>query len=163
MIKYYSPVLILLIIYSASYAQSVDFTADDINGNEIVMSSLLEKGPVMIAFWRSWCPSCKDEQHAMQELYEQYKPKGLQYIGINIDNQKSVAKVKPYVAAHNLTFTVILDTDKKIFEICGGTDDMMPYSIIVDTGGSIISTHIGFKPGDESLFEEEIKNMLNIK
>lgn len=162
--KYYLIILALLFSISVSFSQSsFYFTTDDINGEEIVMSTLLEKGPVMLAFWRTWCPSCKEEQRAMQILYEKYNPKGFQYIGINIDNQKSVSKVRPYVAAHNLTFPVIIDSDKKIFELCGGNEDMMPYSLVIDKTGSIIITHMGFKSGDESLFEEEIKNMLNIK
>ncbi len=149
---------------SISYPQSsINFTANDINGEEIVFSSLLEKGPVMLAFWRSWCPSCKEEQKAMQELYEKYKSSGFEYIGVNVDNQKSVSKVKSYVAAHNFTFKVILDTDKKIFEMCGGIDEAMPYSLTVNKHGDIISTRIGFKSGDEHFIEEEIKVMLGIK
>ena len=94
-------ILLLLISWTSIFAQSsINFTADDINGDEIVLSSLLEKNPVMLAFWRSWCPGCKEEQSAMQKLYEKYKPNGFQYIAVNVDNQKSVAKVKPYVAAH---------------------------------------------------------------
>jgi cytochrome c biogenesis protein CcmG, thiol:disulfide interchange protein DsbE len=160
----YLLLIVLLTFAKPGFCQShIDFTADDINGEEVVFSSMLENGPVMIAFWRSWCPSCKEEQNEMKELYEKYKPNGFQYLGINIDNQKSVSKVKAYVAAHNFTFTVILDTDKKIFELCGGNDDIMPYSLIIDKNGEVYSTHIGFKSGDEFLFEKKIKKILNIE
>ncbi len=162
--RHYSILIILFLVCTTTASQSyIDFTTDDINGNEVVLSSWLKQGPVMLAFWRTWCPSCKDEQKAIQQLYEKHEPKGFQYIGINIDNQKSVAKVKPYVAAHNFTFTVIMDTDRKIFEMCGANDDIMPYSIIIDSEGKTIASHIGFKTGDESIFEEDIKRILNIE
>ena len=62
-----------------------------------------------------------------------------------------------------LTFPVVIDTDRKIFDMCGGNDNIMPYAIIVDKNGGIISTHVGFKSGDESFIEEEIRSFLNIK
>ncbi|RPI17717.1 MAG: TlpA family protein disulfide reductase [Ignavibacteriae bacterium] len=152
-----------LISNSKSISQTyIDFTANDLEGNEIILSSLLKNGPVMIAFWRTWCPSCNEEQKAMNELYSKYKPSGFQYLGINVDNQKSVSKVRAYVSAHNFTFTVILDTDKKIFEMSGGTDDIMPYSLILSKTGDIIHTRIGFKSGDENEIENEIKKILNL-
>lgn len=146
------------------FPQSVsEFTADDIDGNTITLSSYLEKGPVMLGFWRSWCSSCKEEQKNMQIIFEKFKDKGFSYIGVNIDNQKSVSKVKSYVSAMGFTFPVILDTDKKIFEMYGGSEDAVPYYLIIGKDKKIFSTHLGYKTGDEKMIEEEIKNALGIK
>jgi cytochrome c biogenesis protein CcmG, thiol:disulfide interchange protein DsbE len=148
------------LIYSQIYT---DFTADDINGNEIKLGSFVEKGPVLIGFWRSWCASCKEEQRNMQIIYEKYKDKGFSYIGVNIDNQKSVSKVKSYVSTMGFTFPVILDTDKKIFEMYSGSEDAVPYYLIIGKDKRIISTHLGYKTGDEKMIEDEIINALIIK
>ena len=147
------------ILFSQSY---IDFETEDINGNEIKLSSYVDKGPVMIGFWRSWCPSCKEEQKNMQILFEKYKDKGFSYIGVNIDNQKSVSKVKSYVSAMEFTFPVILDTDKKIFEMYGGSEDAVPYYLMIGKDKKIFSTHLGYKTGDEKMIEEEVNEALEI-
>lgn len=147
-------------IYSQAYT---DFIAEDINGNTIQLSTYLEKGPVMLGFWRSWCSSCKEEQKNMKVLYEKYNQKGFTYLGVNIDNQKTVSKVKSYVSSMGFTFPVILDTDKKIFEMYGGSEDAVPYYLIIGKDRNIFSTHLGYKTGDEKMIEEEIIKVLGIK
>lgn len=156
--------IFLILFFTQSYSQIyTDFTAEDMDGNTIKLSLLLEKGPVMLNFFRSWCPSCKEGQKKLQLIYEAYKNKGFNYIGINIDNQKTVSKVKSYVDAMGFTFPVILDTDKKIFEMYGGSEDAVPYYLIIGKDKNILHTHLGYKTGDEKMIEEEIKEALEIK
>jgi peroxiredoxin len=154
-----------LLIFSAQlFAQFyTDFTKDDINGNEIKLSNLVEKGPVMLGFWRTWCPSCKEEQRNMQILFEKYKQKGFTYIGVNIDNQKSVSKVKSYVSAMGFTFPVILDTDKELFQLYGGSEEAVPYYFIIGRNKKVLNTHLGYKIGDEKMIEDEIIEALGVK
>jgi len=158
-------IVICFFIYTAEiFSQSyTDFTAEDINGDDIQLSTFLEEGPVMLAFWRSWCSSCKEEQRNLQIIYEKYKDKGFTYIGVNIDNQKSVSKVKSYVTTMGFTFIVILDTDKKIFEMYGGSEDAVPYYLIIGKDKNILHTHLGYLPGDEKMIEDEVKEALGIK
>jgi cytochrome c biogenesis protein CcmG, thiol:disulfide interchange protein DsbE len=147
-------------IYSQSYS---DFASEDINGNEIRLSTYVEKGPVMIGFWRSFCASCKEEQKNMQIIYEKYKQSGFTYIGINIENQKTIAKVKSYVTAMGFTFPVVLDTEKRIFEMYGGSEDTVPYYLIIGKDKKILNTHLGYKTGDEKMIENEIVEALGVK
>lgn len=148
------------LLFSQAYT---DFTADDINGNEIKLGTVVDKGPVMLGFWRSWCTNCKEEQRNMQSIYEKYKDKGFTYIAVNIDNQKTVSKVKSFVSTMGFTFPVILDTDKKIFEMYSGSEDAVPYYLIIGKDKKIFSTHLGYKTGDEKMIEEEIIKALGIK
>ncbi len=61
------------------------------------------------------------------------------------------------------TFPVILDTDKKIFEMYGGSEDAVPYYLIIGKDKKILHTHLGYKTGDEKMIEDEIKEALEIK
>ncbi len=159
-IIFLSILLFSKVLFSQSY---YEFSADDLDGNTIKLENVAKAGPFMIGFWRSWCPSCKDEQRNMQILYEKYKDKGFTYLGINIDNQKTVSKVKSFVEANGFTFPVILDTDKKIFEAYSGTEDAVPYYLIFGKDKNLISVHLGYKQGDEIMIENEIKTALNLK
>lgn len=59
----------------------------DKNGADIKLSQM--KGSyVLITFWASWCPDCRRETPALQQLWKQYKDKGLQIAGISYDTNR---------------------------------------------------------------------------
>lgn len=148
------------ITFKISPAQMYNnFTLNDLDGNEVTLSKLLEKGPVMISFWATWCSPCKEEMKKMQPIYEKYKDQGFTYLAINQDNQKSISKVKAFINSNNYTFPVVLDLDKKIFENYLGVG--LPYSLIIDKNQKVIAKHLGYITGDEVKIEKEIKDALS--
>jgi len=151
------PILILLlfIITSLSKAQVFsDFTLEDLEGNEVTVSELLDKGPVMISFWALWCTPCKEEMKQMNPIYNKYKDQGFEYLAINQDDQKSVAKVKSYVSAKGFDFIVLLDTEAEIYEAYNVQG--LPYSIIINSNREVVAQHLGYVLGDEVEIENEI-------
>lgn len=153
-------VLITFIIFLSKLtaAQSYDFDLQDLEGNSVKLSQMLAKGPVMLQFWTSWSGNCKSEMKVLNVLYDKYKDSGFAYIAISIDDQKSVSKVKPYIKSKGYKFTVVYDTDKNVFKTFGGQDP--PYSVLLSKEGEILRTYYGFLAGDESKFEDDIKNAL---
>ena len=157
-------VILLLIIFFPviSYSQYYnEIEKEDINGNQIVLSELLKKGPVMISFWATWCSPCKEEMKKMQPIYEKYKDQGFTYLAISQDNQKSISKVKSFINANKYTFPVLLDLDKHIFEDYTGVG--IPYSLIIDKNKNIVAKHLGYITGDEVKIEKEIVDAINGK
>jgi len=154
-------VFILLVMFTArSFAQSYnDFTLPDLDGNDVTLSKYLEKGPVLISFWATWCTPCKDEMKKLQPIYEKYKDQGFTYIAVNQDNQKSVSKVKSFISANGYTFPVVLDIEKAVFEAYSGIG--MPYSLIIDKNKNIVAKLLGFVPGDEKKIEQEVVDALS--
>lgn len=158
--KLFAVILFLILIPLKSSGQYYnDFKKENLDGDEIQLSKLLEKGPVMISFWATWCAPCKEEMKKMQPIYEKYKDKGFTYIAISQDNQKSISKVKSFINANNYTFPVVLDLDKHIFEDYSGIG--IPYSLIIDKNKKIIAKHLGYITGDEVKIEKEIVDALS--
>lgn len=152
-------VILFMLIAGRGIAQSYnDFTLPDLDGNDITLNKLIEKGPVLISFWATWCTPCKDEMKKLQPIYEKYKDQGFTYLAVNQDNQKSVAKVKSYISANGYTFPVVLDLEKAVFEAYGGIG--MPYSLLIDSDKNITAKHLGYVPGDEKKIEQEIVDAL---
>ncbi len=157
--KFIVIILFLLILPLKSFSQSYnDFTLPDLDGNDVSLSKLLEKGPVMITFWATWCSPCKEEMKKLQPIYEKYKAQGFTYLAVNQDNQKSISKVKSFINANGYTFPVVLDPDKNIFEAFSGIG--MPYSLIISQNKNIFAKHLGYVTGDEVKIEKEIKEVL---
>ncbi len=69
----------------AENAPAPDFTASTPEGTEVTMSAV--KGKVkIIDFWASWCGPCRMNNPALKALYDEFHPKGLEIIGVSLDN-----------------------------------------------------------------------------
>lgn len=69
--------------------QFIDFTMNDIDGKPHKLSEYIGKGKyVLIDFWASWCPPCREEMPNVKKVYEQYKDKGFDIVGISLDKNK---------------------------------------------------------------------------
>ena len=72
---------------TANNAVAPDFTATDINGNEVTMSKVPGKIKI-IDFWASWCGPCRLNNPELKALYDEYHPKGLEVIGVSLDHKE---------------------------------------------------------------------------
>jgi cytochrome c biogenesis protein CcmG, thiol:disulfide interchange protein DsbE len=162
--KIYLVLAILFCFTLTSKAQIYsDFTLTDIEGNDVTLSKQLEKGPVLISFWATWCAPCKEEMRYVNDIYEKYKDQGFIYLAINEDDQKSVAKVKPYIETKGYKFTVVIDLNNKVYEAYwGNTELTLPFSLLISKNKEIIARHGNFLSGDEVKIEEEVKKALGL-
>lgn len=140
---------------------AIDFTLENLNGEEVTLSDYYGQGPVLISFWATWCKPCKQELPKLNELYKKYSDKGFQVFALSVDAEKSVAKVKPYVEAHGFEFPVLLDTDGETARDYYA--QVVPYSVLINKDGKIVWSHMGYKRGDEIELEKLIKKLLKKK
>jgi thiol-disulfide isomerase/thioredoxin len=81
----------------------LDFT-DAIKGSEVSMKGL--KGKVVVVdFWATWCGPCVAEMPKMKKLYAEFKNKGVEFIGVSLDQPKEkggLDKLKEFVAKNEI-------------------------------------------------------------
>ena len=68
-------------------AKAPDFTLSDVDGNTVTMSAVNGKIKI-IDFWASWCGPCRLNNPALKEIYEEFHGKGLEIIGVSLDEEK---------------------------------------------------------------------------
>jgi thiol-disulfide isomerase/thioredoxin len=135
-----------------------DFTAETLDGTEIVLSEALKKGPVYIDFWTTWCKPCQIALPKLDELSQKYGEAGFTLITVASDDQKTVSNVKPHVKSRGWKFPVIVDSKREI----GNKYNVRNYptSFLIAPDGKIVKATMGYRPGDEKVLEEEILALL---
>jgi len=145
------------ILFAEEYKIANNFKLKDMNGKSVELKDALEKGPVLIDFWASWCGPCKEEMPIFNDLYKKYKDKGLSMFLITIDKGSAIQKAKTFVKSKGFDFDVLFDKDKKVFKSFG-CKSSVPVTFVLNKKGEIIFKHDG--KGTEKMFEDAIVNAL---
>ena len=133
----------------------------DLSNKRQELSQYYSEGPLLINFWNLACEPCKKEMKELDKLHLKYEKQGFEVVSINIDNTRSMSKVKSYVKSQKYSFTVLSDPKAELFRKIGGK--VMPFVIITDSTGEITNRHVGYNPGDEKELEKEILHLLPTK
>ena len=133
-----------------------DFTLDTLDGNQITLSEL--RGQiVVINFWATWCPPCREEMPALEKSYEQYKDSGVVLLGVNLTDQDSVSEVESFVQEFKLTYPILLDRDGSVsalYQLKG-----LPTTLFVNREGVIRAVVVG-GPMSETFIRSKIEALL---
>ncbi|MGH2655468.1 MAG: TlpA family protein disulfide reductase [Actinomycetota bacterium] len=62
---------------------------------------------VFLNFWASWCPSCREDAPLMQDLWEEYGPRGVQFLGVNVNDTREDAVA--FEGEFGITFPSVFD------------------------------------------------------
>lgn len=130
-----------------------DITLSDTDGKAVQLSSF--KGKVIILdFFATWCPPCRQEIPDFIELQKQYGDKGLMMIGVSLTPAEDV---KPFAEKLGINYTVLVGDDKS--EAAYGPIRSIPTTFIIDKEFNVARKYIGFT--DKEVFEKDVKELLS--
>ena len=130
-----------------------DFSLPDLTGQKLNLSSYRGK-VVLLDFWATWCDPCRDEIPRFVELQNKYADRGLQIIGVSMDD--SPEPVREFSQRFKMNYPVVMG-NAKTGELYGGVLGL-PIAFLIGRDGRISAKHIGAT--DMSVFEKEIVNLL---
>jgi cytochrome c biogenesis protein CcmG, thiol:disulfide interchange protein DsbE len=126
---------------------------------DVVRLSELRGRPVILNLWASWCPPCKAEMPALQNVHLDYLDAGLVVLGVNMTYQDSAASALQFLEDEGLTFPVAMDTDGSV----GRRYQMraLPTTFFIDRNGIIDSLEVG-GPLPEALLRAKAIELLEV-
>jgi peroxiredoxin len=133
-----------------------DFTLDLLGGGKVTLSDLRGK-MVLVNFWTSWCPPCRQEMPAIESVYRSYKDIGLVVIGLNLTAQDSKQDAASFAQEVGVTFPIALDLDNSVGALYRVT--ALPTSFFIDRKGVIRSVIVG-GPMSEALIQSKVEELL---
>ncbi len=132
---------------------AADFKLQDLNGKTVKLSELKGKA-VLIDFWATWCPPCRDSIAGIEKLHKSYSGKGLVVLGVSLD-QGGWDDVKSFVTEQGITYIILKGTDDVMTKYHVRT---IPMLVIVDRQGKIYKRYLGV--GDDDQLEKDIQSVL---
>jgi peroxiredoxin len=152
-------VIVFCFLMTSLFAtKAPDFTIETIDGRMLRSATLLENGPILLDFWFTACVPCQKALPHISDLVGRYP--GLNVLAVSTDSPRLKDRVIQYVRSNRFAFTTGLDPAKTLQRLFNVT--AMPRTIIIDTDGTIIYDHTGYKAGDEAKYHEILDNLFRV-
>lgn len=112
-----------------------DFSLSDIDGQSHNISEW-DNNVIVLNFWATWCPPCRREIPALIEIQNQFGPKGVQVLGVAIDQ---LNLVEEYGDMMGINYPVLVGEleASNITQQYGNSFGQLPYTVIIDRNGKI--------------------------
>jgi peroxiredoxin len=153
-------IVLLVAITTATVAApntAPDFKLTGIDGKPVSLSRLKGK-VVLLDFWATWCPPCREEIPGFVELQKRYGKQGLTVIGLSLD-QGGRKEVAEFAKRMKVNYPVALATEDVIRRY--GGIRAIPTTFLINRRGEIIKRYVGYQ--NRQVFETDIRNALKEK
>jgi thiol-disulfide isomerase/thioredoxin len=101
------------------------------------------RGKILIVnFWATWCPPCRQEIPEFIALQKQYGSQGVQFVGIALDEK---AKIQSFVDEVGINYPILVGDLEAVAlaQASGNRMGGLPYTVIIDQAGHVVATEMG--------------------
>jgi len=121
-----------------------EFSLRSLDQKQYALRSLLERGPVVAAFFKISCPVCQFTFPFLERLHQQYGSGGATFLGISQDDARAT---KGFASEYGVTFPMVLDEDGYPVSNAYGLTNV-PTIFLIETDGKVKVSSMGFDKKD---------------
>lgn len=133
-----------------------DLSGETIDDKQLAVSSF--KGKVVVLnVWGSWCAPCRAEAPNFEKVYKDLKPKGVQFVGINVADPQA-RSARAFEEQYGVTYPSLYDPSSKLmlrFEKGTLNPQAIPSTLVLDRDGKIAARSLA------ALSEEKLRKMID--
>ena len=126
-------------------AEAPMFSVQDAEGQAYDFSMHSKEKAHIIVFWSIFCEPCREEMPIIEQIYGEYKDKGVDVLAVNLDGEPFLTSIRGFLKQYNYSFRVLLDAlEGDTFKIAdpyqvAGT----PVLYLIDGQGQVFTGHLG--------------------
>jgi len=154
--------LILLVCLSSPSVQAAGlgddapaFSLPSLSGKKRDLQDFRGK-VILLNFWATWCVPCREELPELEKMQQQFRTKGFEVIGINLDKKPKSAE--KYVQDFALSYTILHDPEAEVMQQYPGR--AMPISYLIDRSGRMQKIFFGFNRKKVPEMSDAIQTLL---
>jgi thiol-disulfide isomerase/thioredoxin len=122
---------------NSSYAK--DFSLYSLDGNKRVELKNFKDKPIVINFWASWCGPCREEMPFFEKAWDEYKDKGVIFLGINVLDEEKNAR--DFLHSFGISYINLRDSSGEAANTYGV--NALPVTFFIDKEGKILRRNYG--------------------
>ena len=129
--------------------------ANAATGKPFALQEAVQRSPVVLDFWATWCGPCRAELPHLEKLSRKYQGQ-VAFCGINSSDSPNITAV--FAKQNSLTFPMLSDADHHVAFLYGA--DAIPLLIVVDTHGKVRSVTDGYSENVEAELSKTLDTLL---
>jgi len=122
-------------------SEAPDFKANVLGSKEVKTLADYKGQVLVLNVWATWCEPCKKEMPSLQQLYQEFGPKGLKLVAVSIDDFVGEDSIRTFAKNFGITFEVLHDSTHAIERIYQTTG--YPETFVIGPEGTIRKKWIG--------------------
>jgi thiol-disulfide isomerase/thioredoxin len=128
-------------------------TVQSLDGKSVNLGQYIGKTPMLIEFWATWCPNCRELMPTLLDAQKKYGQK-VKFVNLAVAINQSPEKVRRFLAAHPLPHETLYDLDGKA---AGAFDaPATSYVVVLDKSGKVVYTGLGGKQDLEAALKKAL-------
>jgi len=135
------------------------FSLKSLDGKEYSLHDLLQRGPVVAAFFKISCPVCQFTFPFLERLYKGYGGNGVSFLGISQDEARDT---RDFAKEFGVTFPMLLDDEDGYIVSNGYGLTNVPTIFLIDTERTVKVSSTGFDKKDLETIAAELAQRRNI-
>lgn len=130
-----------------------EFSLPTVDGKHVSLQEALNKGPVVLAFFKVSCPVCQYAFPLIERMYRANRDAGITVLGVSQDNARDTAA---FMKEYGITFPIALDDPKNyaVSNAYGLTN--VPSLFYIDSSGNIEIASVGWSKADVEAINEKL-------
>lgn len=136
-----------------------EFKVEMLDGSRLTLSSLKGK-VVLVNFWATWCPPCREElKYVQKDIVDRFVGRDFAFVAISRGETR--AKVEAFVKEHGYKFPIALDPQQTTYHLFAS--NYIPRNFLIDREGNIAFFGVGYDATEFKHLISEIEKTLNKK